>query len=473
MPSMLPQFVSVIETPEVDVFLNTMTLKKVYLDKALSARLRDGTLSDTQITRLRPVMRIDSTGTVAETRIGYAGELAVNNLRLLITNRCNSGCRYCQIIKNIPDKREVGSMSAEVVNASLRKFESLSAGAKSRTVTITGGEPMLVPKVVSHIVTTVRAKWNSCRIVLFTNGTNARPEIAEELRDHRVNVLVSLDGRKAQHDRARQLLRGGDSFETALTGFNTYKTARCNVGISAVVGRHNVEDIEECILYLQSLGPASIGLNYCHLLTGGNSGLELPMDEYVDAIERVYRVQGTTKIVIEQISRVLVGLIKEEANYVQCQAAGRGITVDWQGNVGPCKTLLTLGKGSGVVGNLADPSLDIARSEIMRRWAQRSPVLIDDCKGCLCVSLCGGGCGYDAYVQGGDPFKPDLRTCIMYRRITKMLLIDIYNMLGGRQRLAAENGILVPDQTEMLSHYGSYVNEGNELTFSVGHAEKR
>ena len=123
---------------------------------------------------------------------------AIRRVTLMLTTRCNLGCRYCYQRPARPL-----SMSPAVTNAALdRFFSSPDAG---HSIGLYGGEPLLEPGLVRLVVERVAAgvpSERSARVRIYTNGRLLDPATAAGLARAGVFVSVSIDGLPAaQNDR--------------------------------------------------------------------------------------------------------------------------------------------------------------------------------------------------------------------------------------------------------------------------------
>lgn len=129
----------------------------------------------------------------------------IDHLRLSLTDHCNLACRYC-VPHGIPPS---GQMMDADFAFSLVEWLSVRHGI--RHVRLTGGEPLLYPKLIS-VTERISALGTLHQITLTTNA-QALAHHAAALRDAGLSrVNVSLDSLKSE--RFTNIARGGRIADT-------------------------------------------------------------------------------------------------------------------------------------------------------------------------------------------------------------------------------------------------------------------
>lgn len=86
-----------------------------------------------------------------------------------------------------------------------------------------GGEPLMNPEVVKHVINYVRRRetetGKNIKLTLTTNGTLLNDEMIQFLNENRVMLVLSLDGKKETHDNMRPFPNKTGSYEAAVSGF--------------------------------------------------------------------------------------------------------------------------------------------------------------------------------------------------------------------------------------------------------------
>lgn len=128
-------------------------------------------------------------------------KLAIDNLVVEITQRCNLKCDHCMRGGARPK-----DISAQRINAMLNGI------AEIRELTITGGEPSLKPDIMQSLLTLVKKKKIPVDLVyLVTNGKRVTEDFLKACRDwHMYTVSGILTDKTVSHDRAASIIKWAD-----------------------------------------------------------------------------------------------------------------------------------------------------------------------------------------------------------------------------------------------------------------------
>jgi len=391
------------------------------------------------------------------------GSFSIRNLVLLVSNDCNFDCSYCQIEKNMPKERKV-SMDIDTAQKALQLFNRNCNMNEQKTITITGGEPLLNLKVVKFIIKTVRKSFQNVRIVVFTNGSLVTEELAMFFKQNDILILVSIDGPQEMHDSARRNKSGKGSFEMAIKGYNRLQESGCIVGISAVGGTHNTYNIDATFNFFMELHPPSIGFNFSHFLIKKKNPTELSITKFGDILLYFYRILREKGIFLENISRPIGAFSLNKIRLRECQAQGQGVTVDARGKVGPCKSLTVSDDFSIDINQINS----IPNNSMFKEWAKRSPVMDNYCLNCAALGICGGGCAYDSFISNKGAFqKIDRRVCSYHYNILNFLIWDLYYRSADIN--SSTESLWFPNLKEQSQSFFSFFDKKNQLQRSVGH----
>jgi MoaA/NifB/PqqE/SkfB family radical SAM enzyme len=158
-------------------------------------------------------------------RFRMTGHRAPLNVQISLTERCDALCPYCPA--PFRPHRELDTATWLAVVDDL-------AGMGAARVGFGGGEPLLRPDFASIAS---RCGAHGMWVTLETNG-HRYPDLADELRcvDQ---ILVSLDGREAAHDGARE----AGSWRRAMAALEAAR-GRARVGATCTLGRHNLGEVD-------------------------------------------------------------------------------------------------------------------------------------------------------------------------------------------------------------------------------------
>jgi len=416
------KFAHVFRYKDFNIVFHSLTLQTVHIEASLTPQAYEE-LSQTDL----DVMEGNTLAQLHEKELVITGKsedesvnallhsneaaIDVKNLNLLISNACNMNCTYCQIENNIFGKK--CNMSSSTALSAIVYFEKICNVQDPLTVNFTGGEPLLNFDVIRNVVAYIKqsTKLKRSRLVVFTNGTLVTDEIAEFFKQNDFLVILSLDGASERHNRCRKYPDGTGTYSDALQGYKIAQAAGCSCAISSVA---DLEDTEfaSYLEWLITLRPLSVGLNYPHLILD-QLPLEVDIKTYSKQIIEANETLKRAGISLENYNRFSKFFNRKELRRRECQACGRGITVDARGKIGPCKSLLVSDKISFSLNEF-----DIEKSAAFCEWARRTPLREESCLSCPAVSICGGGCAYDAYcLFEGDALRMDRRLCPHIRNV--------------------------------------------------------
>ena len=158
----------------------------------------------------------------------------VKALCLNIAHDCNLACRYCFASQGDYGgvKREL--MSFDVAKRAVDFLISMSGPRQHLEIDFFGGEPLMNWEVVKQTIEyaeKVGAEHNKIfKMTMTTNGVLLTQEKIDYLNEHKLSMVLSIDGREEVHNHMRPSAGGTD----------TYKTVAKNL-INAVKQRHGLE----------------------------------------------------------------------------------------------------------------------------------------------------------------------------------------------------------------------------------------
>ncbi len=390
-----------VEQKEIPLETMDSSVLKVFLDKNL--------IVDTAV---------DEDSLYADT-LAKNSKMSLEHLNLLITEKCNLNCSYCQIVKNTFINPTV--MTKETVKFALDKFFANCNKLNPITINITGGEPLTNFEIVKFTLEYSSRNYSGdIRYVIFTNGILLNKSVAAFLCKYNVLVIVSLDGPEEIHDKYRLDCSGEGTYKKSLAGYIVAKSVGCKCAISSVANEYNLEHLERFWEWLEELKPVSLGFNYPHLLLQ-NGEVSYDFKRYTEAIIYLHRQSEKSGIYLENFERFNKILRNKSIRMRECQACGRGMTVRADGCIGPCKSLLVSDK------IIFDPKeFNYNTNKVFQLWAKRLPVFHSECRHCDAVTICGGGCAYDSYILfDGSAEIFDRRLCAHNKAIMHEILFDL------------------------------------------------
>lgn len=333
------------------------------------------------------------------------GRTQVSALAVELTALCNQKCGYCYNGWREDAGKSVGSADGEQL---LQRLERLFGAWEVDHITLTGGEPLLHPRLFDVLDLCGRS---GVGMQIISNGGMVTEEIAKRLGQARLRfVQVTLNGPDAAlHERHV----GEGHFEKTLRGVRLLQQAGVPVVGCVVVTRLNARRVGEIFTLWRSLGVQHIAFSrfspagyavaqVAELLPGREDLIEALRQAHAFA-EQGMTVSSTMPIPpcaveIEEFPKIGFG-------YCAVGSGGQELALSPTGHLRHC----TLHRGALFGGrDVLDPSLDLAslpHSDEILDYRREVPEM---CRGCAHEHTCGGGCGAAAeWVLGHARRFPD------------------------------------------------------------------
>jgi uncharacterized protein len=387
-----------------------------------------------------------------------------HTLRIFVTEKCNLNCTYCQINKNSENKT-TGIISEKNIEGALKVLKENSDKNTVKTIELTGGEPLLFPKLINKTIENARKLFepSEFRLVISTNGLLITEKMANFFSENDCLILISLDGLKSIHDKTRIDKFNKGTFDRTIKAYNIFKKAKCKIGVSIVVNTKNVKTLKKITNYVyDELKPQSIGLNHVKYPTKDdiNSDLIVPMKEYTRSVYESFRSARKKGVFVEQIHRRLQPFVEKEIRIHDCSAQGSGFNVSPDGFFGPCKTLL-------MSKDFATKSKNnILKNKVFTTFSKNIPLKHDKCIPCESIGICGGGCLYNSFCKTNKIESFDARDCEMMKEFLKIMIWDLYDII--KHKLKGEVAIR-PSKSERKKMFGKIKVNKKDMKSSIGH----
>jgi len=302
---------------------------------------------------------------------------------LHLTDRCNSRCISCDYWRH--GQRD---MTAATIAARLPELRALG----TRTIMITGGEPLVHPQWFD-IAYSLRAA--GIRLWLHTSGVSLVKH-ADRVAQVFDAITVSLDGIDQEMYAA---VRGVDAFEHVCAGIRCV-VPRVRVSLRTTVQRANYFALPRCVDLAHALGATQISFLAADVSNphafgrtdGFAADIALQRDDLthfaatLDTLEREYPTDFASGFIAERPHK-LRRLLRYYAAHlglgpfppVRCNAPEFSAVLTTDGGVHPCFFIEgpARSRGAGLGAALNDPEMRALRAEIREG---RRP----ECKRCVC-----------------------------------------------------------------------------------------
>ncbi|MET7640481.1 radical SAM protein [Streptomyces sp. NPDC005438] len=329
----------------------------------------------------------------------------INQLVIGNTYHCNMGCTYCY--NELDTKEKKGSevpqgMEWETARRSIDEVLSQADPKKTVRIFFIGGEPLLERKIleqgVEYAATRSRETGIRVQFNVYTNGTLLTPRTLEWCEEHRISLIISLDGPPLLNSE-RVFLSGRPTSKIVLRNMRRMMDTQ-----SATMRR---------VRSVSQVGTPLVALHRYLVALGFNEVHVQPM----------YDTQGITAVGQEEMLQLLdwwteqleEGVVidimpfsaffqkilmqgKAVSSWYPCQAARNAITVGPDGRVYSChhaieETDFELGHISRGL-----PLVEV-RQKHFKRVDEREP-----CGSCWAKNICGGECYHRSLSAGAGEF---------------------------------------------------------------------
>jgi len=359
---------------------------------------------------------------------------------LLMTDTCNLACTYCFVENAMPGGHKFSAMSEETAKYGTDLFaKSLkqSSGIEEPQIIFYGGEPLINFRVVEntlhyiHQLKTSGTLPDNTSITINTNGTLITDKVVSILKNvENLNVAISLDGPKEIHDHCRPYHHSGGSYEDIMRGHRLLADNGIEAGFCCTISRHNVEQLEDIARwFVETLSAKSMGFNVmiespkAEDARGEATEYARKAAQQIIKCFRFFREQGVHE---DRIMRKVNAFVDGRVYYHDCGGCGQQLVVSPDGMVGVCQGYC----GTKKYFVQPDATFNPLEHHIWDQWKYRSPLFMPQCRNCIALSICGGGCPYSADLRNGSIWEVDDIFCVHAKATTEFLIRDLVEKMS-------------------------------------------
>jgi radical SAM protein with 4Fe4S-binding SPASM domain len=345
---------------------------------------------------------------------------------ILPTTDCTLQCAYCH--QRTEKGRERTMTSAELAEGLAACASRCTDLDKPVDVLLYGGEPLLAFPLTEEILKLTRPGTGlfrqEVRMSFTTTGIGLTPEQAELLATHDVFVIVSIDGTPECHDRVRPAPGGAGSFEAAASAYDLLKEKGARVGLSVTIGRHNIEDLAGQVKFLlERFAPDDIGLNaFLHRRGDRENPFQVSGEAAFNAFIEAIDVTREFGVYAEQPFRRLKPFVSRKPLLKDCSSPGERLVLAPGGVIGFCDSCYPDGNYFYPTGDF--PGINHPDH---RLWRSLSSPEVAQCRECPAMTVCGGGCRYDAFRASGRLDGVDPERCKFERAFLNWMIWELFD----------------------------------------------
>ena len=310
----------------------------------------------------------------------------IRNLILSLTGACNYACAYCYAAFH-PAKQMP-------VDTAIKATDMAGKSGRPFILQFTGGEPLLAFSTIRAVTERVEAKGYPAIIQLQTNASLMTEEIAVYLKQHKIAVGISLDGRPPVNDSLRKMKNGSSASEATIRGIRLLADQKLPIGLTCVVTEANVKTLPGIVQMAYYLGNVrQIGFDLLRCQGRGTALHPAKPQDVATAMEQCYalaqQLEKSTGIHVrfsqlEKIRKIVSG---KACSFAQCYAMhGEEAYVTSDGSIYACSSLV--GDPAFLLGNVWN-GMDPEKTKQAGSFIAEA---MHACKACPHLSVCGGGC---------------------------------------------------------------------------------
>lgn len=342
---------------------------------------------------------------------------------LHVTNACNLRCAYCYLDKTAEAmSAETGRLTIDAIFRS-----ALANGFRAIKLKYAGGEPTLNMERVLDMHRYAQALAHRYGLalegVVLSNGVLLSDGMLEQMRQHSLRLMISLDGIGAMHDAQRTFANGQGSFAWVERSIARALAHGIRPDISIVISDRNAAGLPELVKWVLERD-LPFGLNFYRENDCSASAQDLRLSEQriIAAMLAAYQV-----IAGNLPRRSLLGSLLDRANlaaphHTTCGVGRNYLVINQRGEVARCQ--MDMAHPVTTI-HAADPLAEVRAD---RQGLQNLPVEEKEgCRECAWQYWCTGSCPLYTYRVTGryDVKSPN---CEIY----KALLPEVLRLEGLR-----------------------------------------
>lgn len=370
----------------------------------------------------------------------------LGGLQISSSNACNFACSYC--FADVADRRSkirqavaagAANISFEMASEAIRQVRDAARhhGRNRIAVKFLGREPLINWKVIHHLLESYAD--NQIAWAITTNGSLLSQEIAQDLKRHTVQVMVSLDGPPSVHNKMRVLKRlgGGPTYEVTEAALRHLASVGHPFGVSTVLSCVTDFDVMPGFIdRIADLGAREVELTLAMQVVELQAQVKhLDFRKFATQLADLYDYASRRGLLVhgdwvDPFHRILsTHKLRQEDRVIRplgagCVATEHQISLEPSGDLFPCRSMSL---HYGHIQNLAA----VLTSEEYRRVTMRTYYNVPYCRGCELEGHCQGTCLGSSEESSSDIYAPQENYCKVYRETTQLLL----RHLGMKDRL--------------------------------------
>ena len=345
----------------------------------------------------------------------------IKALCLHVAHACNLACSYCFAGQG-QYQGQAALMSVETGKQALDFLVAHSGKRRHLEVDFFGGEPLLnwdmVKAVVAYGRELEQRHNKKFRFTLTTNGVLVDEDVIDFCNREMQNVVLSLDGRPAVHDRFRVDHQGRGSYDTVVPKFQEFVQKRGDKGyyIRGTFTKNNLDFLKD-IQHMADLGFTQLSME--PVVTAPDDPEALGEEDLFVLYEQY------EQLALEMLKRKREGrgfdfyhytIDLEHGPCIHKRLSGCGsgteyLAVTPEGDLYPCHQFV--GDEAFKIGTLAT---GITNTGLQEEFACNTLLSRPECRECWAQLYCAGGCAANAYHASGSISGLYKTSCELFKK---------------------------------------------------------
>ncbi len=316
-------------------------------------------------------------------------------LTLVTSLGCNFDCPYCF------EAKHPSLMDAAVRKAVLAVVDDQLPRITALNVTWYGGEPLVGKKAVFSLSEKFIERCDRANVgyqaSIITNGALLDEATCEALRDRRViNAQITLDGPPRIHDKMRPYRSGRGTFWRIVKNLQ-HATKYLQVAVRVNVQQDNFSHVEELLQILAENGLAGRLVVYPAQIVAVSDNPAAPSVSY-DSAPSCF---GNKEFALAELEFARLAQrygfpaqgLRRPVQTPCTAVRSNELVVGSKGELYKCWE--SVGNDHETIGNIWDYQNPNGR---LHKWMRYSPFSNDECRSCIALPVCMGGCASHAMV---------------------------------------------------------------------------
>ena len=230
-------------------------------------------------------------------------------LRIHVSNLCNFKCPNCHVFElsenNLPNR----VMSEDVFNTSVEQFVS-ALKLKNHTearISIYGGETLANKKVIFAGIAHFGNNFQGIKLhwIVNTNGSLMTEDDVIFMKNHSVEIHISVDGKEEIHNLSRPTHKGKGTFHMVVPALEFIKKHHPEAQINSYMMPSNVKHLESIVDIAEKYEIKKIYLDQFYNLEmiSHQVGMERYRQVFYYALEKGIKISGPWEKVLRRIER--------------------------------------------------------------------------------------------------------------------------------------------------------------------------